>query len=276
MLSLDSARPTVYNVYYNFDLSWGDDPMSITTNKAKRTITLLLTSAFVFSAALLIPQKVWAYSWSISKIDEQRACNLTPEQLDTWAEKKGYNISWNWNQNKDVLIATVEHEDDTGELWESLLNAGKVAVDTYQEAAVDAVKDLPFAYLDGDVELNADSISEYVDSEATDEVMSVNTAVDMIDTALSKENGLLVISNYCFDSYDKSAFAAEVYMSKKGRGGRYSLSQLGNDLFEGTTKDGYSIKPDHDDHPGYYYKQETVQWGDVDYWHIILKPMYQR
>lgn len=247
-------------------------------NKTKRYLAFLLTLVVAVSSLLIVPHDVSAAEtkkWEFKNIDQQRAVNLTPSDLELWADQKGYNISWALNSNKDTLIATVWHSDGTGKAWKKILAAGRVAINRYKEDAISAIKQLPEDYANGNVDINAKSIAKQINSQAASGVKSIDNTVDMFDAAMSENTELQVISKYYFDDINKSAFIGEVYMSKEGRGFRYEISQGWNDA-SGKTSDGYSIKPDKTKKLGYYYKQEPVDLGGVDYWHIVVKPMYNR
>lgn len=246
--------------------------------KRKGIIASILLVGYVVSTLLLTTQSVKAdesKKWTVKEINEQRAVNLCPSDLDFWAQKKGYDISWELTPNKDTLIATVIRKDGAGKAYKKILAAGKVALSKYVDEAAEAVNDLPIDYVKGEVELNKKSIINHVNDEAVDGVMTTDTAKDMISAAMEKNDDLLLVSRYYYDSNDRSAYIAKVFMSKEGRGARYEISQAWNDA-DGKTNDGYSIKPDKKNKLGYYYKQNPISWGGIDYWELTLKPMYNR
>lgn len=247
-------------------------------NKTKRFFAFLLTLVVAVSSLLIVPQDVSAAEskkWTVKNIDEQRAVNLTPGDLELWAKQKGYTYSRAFSSNKDTLIITVWHSDDAGERWKKLLAAGRVAVNRYKDDAISAIKQLPEDYANGNVDMNAKSIAKQINAQGVSGVKSIDNMVDMFDAAMSEKTDLQVISKYYYDDMNKSAIIGEVYMSKEGRGLGYEFSQGWNDA-SGKTSDGYSIKPDKKNKLGYYYKQEPVDWGGIEYWHIVVKPMYNR
>ena len=260
------------------------------SRRTRFSISILVSLSLLLACIIFMPARAGAAQagkqkeFKYNKVDEQRAVNLTPAQLEKWASVKGYQITSEIVPSGQgyILEYTVIHKDTAGEVYKKLLAAGSTALKTYVQSVGVAIKAVPKDVVMGIITQDKKTISDRlnkVHEQGLESVVSIEgiTAIEESLIAAGKKGELNVISRYVYDSMDSPARYGNILMSKKGRGLGYEIAQEWRDAKNGQTKDGYSIVKDKDTwfsgyKFGYYYKQDTLNINGDDYWLISVKP----